>query len=58
MTATTGSSFSRKRATPADKAAECTAVQRRLKASAAASREKAAKAERKAPKRTVKTTAW
>jgi hypothetical protein len=41
----------------AEKAAECTAEQRRLKASAAAAREKAAKAEPKERRRVVKTTA-
>jgi hypothetical protein len=42
----------------ADKAAECTAEQRRLKESAAASREKAAKTGAKAGRRAVKVTRW
>jgi hypothetical protein len=43
----------RKRESLADKAAECTAVQRRLKQSAAEAREKAAKAPAKPAKRNV-----
>jgi len=58
MTATNGSSIARKRTTMADKAEECTAEQRRLKASAAASREKAAKSDMKAGRRAVKVTRW
>jgi hypothetical protein len=58
MAATTGSSFSRKRETVAEKAAQCTAEQRRLKESAAASRAKAATAGAKPPARVVKSKAW
>lgn len=57
MTPTYGSTPSRKRTSMAEKAAECTAEQRRLKASAAAARERAAKAEPKERRRVVKTTA-
>jgi hypothetical protein len=59
MTGKNGSSFAaRKRTSLATKAEECTAEQRRLKASAAAAREKAAKAPSKATRRAVKTTRW
>jgi hypothetical protein len=58
MAATTNTSFARKRETLAEKAAECTAIQRDLKKSAAESRAKAAAAPPKAEKRSRGTRTW
>jgi hypothetical protein len=51
MAASSGSSFTRRRETVAEKAEQHTAIQRELKKSAAESREKAAKQEKKPRKR-------
>jgi hypothetical protein len=56
--ASNGSSIPRKRTTMADKAEDAHAEQKRLKASAAAAREKAANEPPKASRRAVKTTRW
>ena len=58
MSSSNGSYSARKRTSLAEKAEECTAEQRRLKASAAAAREKAANEPPKASRRAVKTTRW
>ena len=58
MAATTNTTFTRKRETLAEKAAQCTEVQRDLKKSAAESRAKAAAQPPKAGKRTVAARKW